>query len=175
MCVLWVAEIKYVCNCWHCSPSVRSRVSVTFGRQSVCLSVCLAGCSLLRVCCCGPGGLATSIDCCTAGAAVSSNGAAARCSAANANSHVDTDVESWAQTSQIPGARFTKYLTTILRLSYDNAKVAIDLRRTTNLPNRLTNVERLFLGMIHLQNCKIVRDSVRKLAYDIPKRSFSTF
>jgi len=26
------------------------------------------------------------------------------------------------------GARFTKYLTTILRLSYDNAKVAIDLR-----------------------------------------------
>ena len=30
-----------------------------------------------------------------------------------------------------PGARFTKYLTTIiLRLSYDNAKVAIDFRRT---------------------------------------------
>jgi len=26
------------------------------------------------------------------------------------------------------GARFTKYLTTILRLSYDNAKVTIDLR-----------------------------------------------
>ena len=25
----------------------------------------------------------------------------------------------------IPGARFTKYLTTILRLSYDNAKVTI--------------------------------------------------
>ena len=27
-------------------------------------------------------------------------------------------------------ARFTKYLTTFLRLSYDNAKVVIDLRRT---------------------------------------------
>ena len=26
------------------------------------------------------------------------------------------------------GARFTKYLTTVLRLSYDNAKVTIDLR-----------------------------------------------
>ena len=32
-----------------------------------------------------------------------------------------------------PGARFTEYLTTILRLSYDNAEVTIDLRRTTNL------------------------------------------
>jgi len=26
------------------------------------------------------------------------------------------------------GARFTKYLTTIVRLSYDNAKVTIDVR-----------------------------------------------
>jgi len=34
-----------------------------------------------------------------------------------------------------PGARFTKYLTTILRLSYDNAKVTINLRRTSNLQN----------------------------------------
>jgi len=32
-------------------------------------------------------------------------------------------------------ARFTKYLTTFLRLSYDNAKVTIDLRRTSNLQN----------------------------------------
>jgi len=47
-------------------------------------------------------------------------------------------------------------LQNILRQSYDNAKVTIDLRRTTNLPNRLTNGERLLLGMIHLQNCKIV-------------------
>jgi len=30
-------------------------------------------------------------------------------------------------------------------------------------------------GTIHLQSCKIVWDSVRKLAYDIPKRNFSTF
>jgi len=36
---------------------------------------------------------------------------------------------------QTPGARFTKYLTTILRLSYDNATVTINLRRTSNLQN----------------------------------------
>ena len=35
------------------------------------------------------------------------------------------------------GARFTKYLTTILRLSYDNVKVTINLRRTSNLQNSL--------------------------------------
>jgi len=35
------------------------------------------------------------------------------------------------------GARFTKYLTTILRLSYDNAKVTIDLRQASNLQNIL--------------------------------------
>ena len=32
---------------------------------------------------------------------------------------------------------------------------------------------RLFLGTIHMQNRKIVWDSVRKLAYDIPERNFS--
>ena len=37
--------------------------------------------------------------------------------------------------NQGPGARFTKYLTTILRLPYDNAKLTIDLRRTSNLSN----------------------------------------
>ena len=36
-----------------------------------------------------------------------------------------------------PVARFTKYLTTILRLSYDNAKVTINLRRTCDLQNIL--------------------------------------
>jgi len=41
----------------------------------------------------------------------------------------------------IPGARFTKYLTTILRLSYDNAKLTIDLRRTYNLPNILRRTQ----------------------------------
>jgi len=35
------------------------------------------------------------------------------------------------------GARFTKYLTTALRLSYDNVKVTIDLQRTSNLQNIL--------------------------------------
>ena len=34
-----------------------------------------------------------------------------------------------------PRARFAKYLMIILPLSYDNAKVTIDLRRTTNLQN----------------------------------------
>jgi len=40
-----------------------------------------------------------------------------------------------------PGARFTKYLTTALRLSYDNAKVTIDLRRTSNLQNILRRAQ----------------------------------
>jgi len=39
-------------------------------------------------------------------------------------------------------ARFTKYPTTIVRLSYDNAtKVAIDLRRTYSLPNVLQRTQ----------------------------------
>jgi len=78
-------------------------------------------------------------------------------------------------TSERPGARFTKYLTTILRLSYDNAKVTIDLRWTSNLQNILTKGARLFLGTIHLQSCKIVRDSVHKLAYHVPKKEFEHF
>ena len=39
----------------------------------------------------------------------------------------------------------------------------------------LTKKARIFLGTIHLQNRKIVQDSFRKLAYDIPKRGFNTF
>jgi len=39
--------------------------------------------------------------------------------------------------SKEPGARFTKYLTTILRLSYDIAEITIILRRTSNLQNSL--------------------------------------
>jgi len=35
-------------------------------------------------------------------------------------------------------AQFTRYLTIILRLSYDNAEVTIDLRRTSNLQQKLT-------------------------------------
>jgi len=34
---------------------------------------------------------------------------------------------------------------------------------------------KLFLFKIYVQNRKIVGDSVRKLAYDIPERNFSTF
>ena len=33
---------------------------------------------------------------------------------------------------------------------------------------------KLFLGTIHLQNRKIVSDSVCKLPYDIPERNLST-
>ena len=36
---------------------------------------------------------------------------------------------------------FSKYLTTILRLPYDNAKLTIDLRRTSNLPNILRRTQ----------------------------------
>ena len=72
------------------------------------------------------------------------------------------------------GARFTKYLMTILRLSYDNAEVTIDLRRTSNLPNILRRTQCFFLGTIQLQYRKIVGDTVRILAYDIPTRNLST-
>ena len=35
--------------------------------------------------------------------------------------------------------------------------------------------EKLFIGKVHVQNRNIVGDSVRKLAYDIPEKNFSTF
>ena len=75
----------------------------------------------------------------------------------------------------ISGARFTKYLTTILRLSYDNAKVTINLRRTSNFIKQLTINGDLFIGNIHVQNRNIVGDNVSTLAYDIRQRHFSTF
>jgi len=34
---------------------------------------------------------------------------------------------------------------------------------------------KVFMGKIHVQNRNIVGDSVRKLAYDVPERNFSTF
>ena len=34
---------------------------------------------------------------------------------------------------------------------------------------------KLFMGKIRVQNRNVVGDSVRKLAYDIPERNFSTF
>jgi len=61
------------------------------------------------------------------------------------------------------------------KISYDNAKVTIGLRRTSNLQEHPTKGARLCLGTIHLQSCKIIRDSVRELAYGICKRNFSTF
>ena len=93
----------------------------------------------------------------------------------NESNRIDSSRELECSISKHPGARFTKYLTTIIRLSYDNAKVTIDLRRTSNLQKHATQDARLFLGTIHLQTCKIVLDSVRKLTYNIPKRNISTF
>ena len=58
----------------------------------------------------------------------------------------------------------------IYKISYDN--LTINLWRMTNLPNHVTKGARLFLGMIHLQSCKIVWDRVRKLAYNIPKKFY---
>jgi len=55
-----------------------------------------------------------------------------------------------------PRARFTKYLTTILRLSYDNAKVMIDLRQTSHSQNILRRTQ----GFSRVQfACKIVKSS----------------
>ena len=42
---------------------------------------------------------------------------------------------------QKPGARFVKYLTTVLRSSYDNAKVTTDLLRTYGLQNILRRTQ----------------------------------
>ena len=47
-----------------------------------------------------------------------------------------------------------------------------DLWRTSHLQNILRRAQG-FLGTIHLENRKIVRDSVRKLAYNIRKRNLS--
>ena len=66
------------------------------------------------------------------------------------------------------GPRFTKYLTTILRLSYDSAKVALDLY-DGGLIYRTSYEER----RIFLQNRKIIGDSVCIFAYDIPKRNLN--
>ena len=55
-----------------------------------------------------------------------------------------------------PGARFTKYLTTVLRLSYVNAKVTIDLENKLQRPQGFSQ--------IYLQNRKIGGDCVRALA-----------
>jgi len=61
----------------------------------------------------------------------------------------------------------TKYFTTILRLSYDNAIVTIDLRRMSNLLNILQRTQgfsSVYDSLAFLQDRNIARDSVRKLA-----------
>jgi len=56
------------------------------------------------------------------------------------------------------GARFTEYLTAILRLSYDNAEVTTDLRRSSNPQNILRRSQGF--SQVGLQfTCKIVRSS----------------
>jgi len=55
-----------------------------------------------------------------------------------------------------PAARFTKYLTTILRLSYDNAKVTIDLRQTSHSQNILRRTQGF--SQVHF-TCKRVKSS----------------
>jgi len=52
------------------------------------------------------------------------------------------------------GARLTKYLTTILRLSYDNAKVTIDLRRTSSLRYAIRRTQGFSQSRL---GCKIAR------------------
>ena len=76
----------------------------------------------------------------------------------------------------------------IYKISYDNLTIMPKLRSTCDWRNskmkhrrnskiykHLTKDARLFLGMIHSQNCKVVWNSVCKLAYDIPESNFRTF
>ena len=74
-----------------------------------------------------------------------------------------------------PAARFTKYLTTILRLYYDNAKVTIDLRQASNLLNILRRMQGFYSVRFTRKNRKIASaDNVRKFSYDIFNRNFNT-
>ena len=60
----------------------------------------------------------------------------------------------------------------IYKISYDNLTIMPKLRSTYD--QRAMN-GKLFIGKIYVQNHNIVGDGVRKLAYDIPERNFSTF
>ena len=71
-----------------------------------------------------------------------------------------------------PGARLTRYLTTIIRLSYNNAKVTIDLRRTSNLQNILRRTQGFGFSSIRF-TCKIVRSS-ETVFIKYRRRNFST-
>ena len=71
-------------------------------------------------------------------------------------------------------------LQNILRQSYDYLTIMPKLRSTYDrclIHKTAYEGRKAFLrytGTIHLQNRKIVCDSVRRLAYDIPKRNLST-
>jgi len=69
-------------------------------------------------------------------------------------------------------ARFTRYLTTIRRLSYDNVnnydQLTTDVSNLQNILRMAREASRVYT--IHVQYCKTVWDSVRKSAYDIPER-----
>jgi len=66
-----------------------------------------------------------------------------------------------------PAARFTKYLTTVLRLSHDNAEVTIDLRRSSKVRNILRSAQ----GLPWVQfTCKIVRSSVESMSTHVRRR-----
>jgi len=54
------------------------------------------------------------------------------------------EVRNGAESFMGPGATCTNYLTIILQLSYDNAKVTIDLRRSSGLQNILRRTRGCF-------------------------------
>jgi len=69
-------------------------------------------------------------------------------------------------------------LQNILRQSYDYLTILPKLRSTYDgrlFTKHLTMNGKPFTGKIHVQCRNIVGDSVRKLAYDIPDRNFSSF
>jgi len=76
-------------------------------------------------------------------------------------------------------SRLGPNLQNILRQSYDFLTIMPMLHSTYDgrliYKKNLTKGARLFLSMFHLLNCNIVRDRVRKIAYDIPKINFCTF
>ena len=65
-----------------------------------------------------------------------------------------------------PGARFTKYLTTHIQLSYDNAEVTIDWRRTSNLQNILSLSSAIVAPWMHLQ--RDTTDSWKRIEINTP-------
>jgi len=70
--------------------------------------------------------------------------------------HRATSLSANRRTHRQLGPDLQNILPKILRLSYDNAKVTIDLRRTSNLRNILRRAQVFSPFAIHLQRCKIV-------------------